>query len=474
MQSVTGKGPDSQETSSDQIDGHGGSDSKLNGQQSDVHTPSLSNASHKEQVTRSLDHPPEDNSNNDDDEILDSATPLNQRGQDFSNPRVCMHGEEPGRKDVNRIFTHQKFKALRELSRNQVPQTDAPISSNPYSSPSGIDTHASPSSKIPSPKAVLVDSTVLSPRDDKAGGGNAGVTAVSPVVTIVGTDVPHKDGSDFSSENLFEGALTESKEGTSNILQSEAEIIEGFITALGAREKDVGKESPSAEGHRPGFISDCPFIHNSGEPSSQEALPIVASPKWDGTPTQPDMEIPVTSAPLEIVVGVSSPPDYDEVPIHLVFKRKSRTASRRAVQQSVGTSGGPAIRGTFKKSLDLILEESHSGTPSQPIDESSKTEKKAHCGGGVSKKGKKPAIFEKSAEGPGAPVVRSKRKHFIAKSSKGKRPVTVTVGDDVKARVANIRKQKVLGGRIFDPDIAGMQGMQELIEIARVSHLESL
>ncbi|MCE3215981.1 hypothetical protein HAX54_004276 [Datura stramonium] len=331
MQSVTGKGPGSQETSSDQIDGHGGSDSKLNGQQPDDHMPSLSNVSHKEQ-------------------------------------------------------------------------------------------------------AVPVDSIVLSPRDDKVVGRDAGVTVVSPVVTKAGTNVSHKDGSDFSSENLFEGALTESKEGTSNILQSEAEIIEGFITALGAREKDVGEEYPSSEGRRP------------------------------------DMEIPVTSAPLEIVVGVSSPPNDDEIPIHLVFKRKSRTASRPAVQRSVGTSGGPTTRGTVKKSLDLILEESRQntlkrrqvtrqtvldeespsspvvnlecGTPSQPTDESSKTEKKAHCGGGISEKGKKLAAVGKTVEGPSAPVVRSKRKHIIAKSSKGKRPVTVPVGDDVKARVANIRKQK--------------------------------
>ncbi|MCE5166454.1 hypothetical protein HAX54_019685, partial [Datura stramonium] len=197
---------------------------------------------------------------------------------------VCMHGEEPGRKDVNRILTHQKFKALRELSGNLVPQTR---------------------------------------------GGDAGVTAASPVVAKEGTNVPQKEGSDFSSENLSEGALTKSKEGTSNIIQSEVEIIEGFITALGTREKDAGEESPSAEGRRPGSdISRCPFIHESGKPSSQEALPVVASPKWDGTPTQPDMEIPVTSAPSEIVVGTSSPPDDDEVPIHLVFKIKSRTASR--------------------------------------------------------------------------------------------------------------------------------------------------
>ncbi|MCE3215782.1 hypothetical protein HAX54_003453 [Datura stramonium] len=146
--------------------------------------------------------------------------------------------------------------------------------------------------------------------------------------------------------------------------------------------------------------------------------------------------------------------------------RKSRTSSQPAVQQPVGTSGRPTTRGTAKNSLDLILEESRQntlkrcrvtrqtvldeeslsspvvdlecGTPSQPTDESSKTEKKAHCGGGISKKGKKLTVVGKTAEGPSAPVVRSKRKHIIAKISKGKRPVTVPVEDDVKARDAEI------------------------------------
>ncbi|MCE0481309.1 hypothetical protein HAX54_038964, partial [Datura stramonium] len=251
---------------------------------------------------------------------------------------------------------------------------DAPISSNLSSSPGGADTHASSSPKIPSPKAVPVESSVLSPEEGTAGSDAAGMTVVSPVVT--------KDGSDFSSENLFEGSLTESKEGTSNILQSEAEIIEGFITALGAREKDVGGESPSAEECRPGSVSDCPFIHTSGEPSSQE--------------------------------------------------RKSRPATRPTVRRSVGTSGGPTTRGKVKKSLDQILEESRQnalkrrrvtrqtmleeespsspvvdlecGTSSHSIDGSSKAEKTAHGGGGFSKKEKKLEVIGKNAEGPGAPV----------------------------------------------------------------------
>ncbi|MCE3216846.1 hypothetical protein HAX54_008452, partial [Datura stramonium] len=103
---------------------------------------------------------------------------------------------------------------------------DAPASSNPSSNPGDVDTSASPSPKISSPKAVPGGPVSLSA--DKGLIGSA--TIVSPVVT--------KDGSDFSSENMFEGTLTEPKEGTSNILQSEAKIIEGFITALGAREKD--------------------------------------------------------------------------------------------------------------------------------------------------------------------------------------------------------------------------------------------
>ncbi|MCD7473245.1 hypothetical protein HAX54_014968 [Datura stramonium] len=139
---------------------------------------------------------------------------------------------------------------------------DAPISSNLSSSPGGADTHASPSPKIPSPKAVPVDSVVLSPEEGTTGSDAAGMTVVSPVVTKVGTDASHKDGSDFSSENLFEGALTESKEGTSNILQSEAKTIEGFITALGAREKDVGGESPSVEECRPGGVGGQSTVSN--------------------------------------------------------------------------------------------------------------------------------------------------------------------------------------------------------------------
>ncbi|MCD7464378.1 hypothetical protein HAX54_052606 [Datura stramonium] len=45
LSQVPGEGQDSQETSCIRANEHGGSDSKLNGQQSDVHTPSPSNGS---------------------------------------------------------------------------------------------------------------------------------------------------------------------------------------------------------------------------------------------------------------------------------------------------------------------------------------------------------------------------------------------------------------------------------------------
>ncbi|MCD9638252.1 hypothetical protein HAX54_022104 [Datura stramonium] len=280
-----------------------------------------------------------------------------------------------------------------QLSDNLI--LDTPLSSNPSSSPSGTDTQHSPSSKMHSPKVVPVNPTAISHGGDNTRGDGTGVSVDGLVVAKEGTEVLQKEGSDFSIENMFEGGLTESREGMSNILQSEAEIIEEFINALSIREKEVGEGSPSAEGSRlASGVGNYPFIQESGEPSSQEAPTVVASPKWDGTPTQPDVGVLETSAPSGIAEGNSSPLDDDEISSHLVFKRKSRSASRLSLQGSTGTQGGPATRGTVKKSLDLIL-------------------------GRVSKKGKKLAVVEKPAEGPSVPVLRSKKKHFYDKSSKG-------------------------------------------------------
>ncbi|MCE5167170.1 hypothetical protein HAX54_040802, partial [Datura stramonium] len=71
-------------------------------------------------------------------------------------------------------------------------------------------------------------------------------------------------------------------------------------------------------------------------------LPYCCPPKWDGTPTLPDMEGPKPSEPSGTAEGTSSPPKDDEGP--------------------TGTKEGPATRCTIKKSLDLILEESCQNT----------------------------------------------------------------------------------------------------------------
>ncbi|MCD7460618.1 hypothetical protein HAX54_043958 [Datura stramonium] len=83
------------------------------------------------------------------------------------------------------------------------------------------------------------------------GGQGTRVAVDSPVVAKKGTDVHPKEGSDLSTETLFEGGLMESKEGPPNKLQSEAEIIEGFITTLDTREKEAEERSPSTEGSKP-------------------------------------------------------------------------------------------------------------------------------------------------------------------------------------------------------------------------------
>ncbi|MCD7462533.1 hypothetical protein HAX54_048718 [Datura stramonium] len=195
-----------------------------------------------------------------------------------------MHAcEGPGSKDVNIAHTRQRFNAPRQPSRDQGTQlTDnlilnTPISSNRPSSPSSTDTLDSPSSKVHSPSVVSVIPTAITHRDDNTGGQGTGMTVDSPMMAKEGTDVHPKEGSDLSTETLFEGGIMESKEEPSNILQSEAEIIKGFIIALGTREKEVGERSPSTEGSKPDFSEgNYLFVQESGEPSSQEA-PLVAA-----------------------------------------------------------------------------------------------------------------------------------------------------------------------------------------------------
>ncbi|MCE3049585.1 hypothetical protein HAX54_045209 [Datura stramonium] len=196
---------------------------------------------------------------------------------------------------------------------------DTPISSNPPSSPSGTDTRNSPSSKMQTNSDVPFNPRDISHKGEKIVGHEIGVVVDSP---------------DMAKEGI---------EAT--------------------REREVGEKSPSGEGGRLDIgDGEGPFVQESGEQSSQEAPTVAVSPKWDRTPTLPEVGVtdpPVPSGPAE---GTSPLPDDDEVPIYLVFKRKSRTASRRNIQEQTGTKEGPATRGTVKKSLDLILEESRQNT----------------------------------------------------------------------------------------------------------------
>ncbi|MCD9646402.1 hypothetical protein HAX54_036211 [Datura stramonium] len=95
-------------------------------------------------------------------------------------------------------------------------------------------------------------------------------------------------------------------------------------------------------------------------------------------------------------------------------------------------------------------------------------------------KGKKKEVKEVVTRGPfrepGTTVKRAKGKSIAAHSPKDtsttlKKPQDIVSHLSVAApsleRVETLKKKKVLGGRIFDQDIAGLHGMQELLEIVR-------
>ncbi|MCD7458031.1 hypothetical protein HAX54_036964 [Datura stramonium] len=60
--------------------------------------------------------------------------------------------------------------------------------------------------------------------------------------------------------------------------------------------------------------------------------------------------------------GSSPTPNDNEVSIHLVFRRKDRTTSEQTPKEKLGTKRGPATRGTIKKSINRVLEESCQNT----------------------------------------------------------------------------------------------------------------
>ncbi|MCD9561002.1 hypothetical protein HAX54_019936 [Datura stramonium] len=179
---------------------------------------------------------------------------------------------------------------------------DTPVSSNP-SSPSGTDIRNSPGSKMPTiscaPGNPSKITTPTTQEDDKTVDQEIGVVDGGRVTTKDVVEGHTKQGSDLSNETLFEGGLIESKEGTSNILQNEAEIIERFMTALETRAGEIGEKTPSAEGGRSDTGNEeGPFVQESREQSSQEAPTVTVSPKWDGTPTPPEVGINDARIPL--------------------------------------------------------------------------------------------------------------------------------------------------------------------------------
>ncbi|MCD7467910.1 hypothetical protein HAX54_005612 [Datura stramonium] len=322
-----------------------------------------------------------------------------------------------------------------QLSENLI--LDTPISSNPPSSPSGTDILTSPSSKVHSPSIFSVDPTTITHRDDNTRRQGIGVTVDSPMVAKEGTDVHPKEGSDLSTKTLFEGGLIELKEGPSNILQRS--------------KPDTGE-------------GNCLFVQESGESSSQKAPPVVPSPKWDGTPTLSDVEAPKPTTPSGTAEGTSSLPDDDEVPIHLVFKRKSRSASIHSIQGPTGTKGVTTATVLDEEDQSSPIVDLDTEVPSQVMEESPKVEKKSLHSAKVSKKGKQLSVVEKPAEVPGDPVQKSKKKHFIEKVSKGKRIVSKSLEGDVKERAANIMKQKEENASLKSDNAALRKQLEDLTQ----------
>ncbi|MCD7463371.1 hypothetical protein HAX54_050431 [Datura stramonium] len=120
------------------------------------------------------------------------------------------------------------------------------------------------------------------------GGGETepGVDNVLPTRVLEASEAHAKKVSYLSNETLFEGNLSESKEETSNILQNEEEIIEGFITTMANKGGGIGERTPPTEQEEFDTMGEPDLsIHESGEKSFQEKPLVTDPPKWDGTPT---------------------------------------------------------------------------------------------------------------------------------------------------------------------------------------------
>ncbi|MCD7465812.1 hypothetical protein HAX54_001980 [Datura stramonium] len=148
----------------------------------------------------------------------------------------------------------QEYSSTPSTEGNQIPDNlilDTLISSNPLSFPSGTDTRNSPESKMSTDSHTPFNSSVISALtshgDNNTVGQETWELPGSPFTSKEGVEGHAKESSDLSNETLFKGGLMESNDGISSILQSEAEIIKGFITALATREGEVGEKTPSAK-----------------------------------------------------------------------------------------------------------------------------------------------------------------------------------------------------------------------------------
>ncbi|MCE3216819.1 hypothetical protein HAX54_008274, partial [Datura stramonium] len=123
------------------------------------------------------------------------------------------------------------------------------------------------------------------------------------VILPVVNGLAEKESFNLSGEHLFEGNLSEVREEQSNIMQNEAEIIEGFMTAM------------------------------------------------DKTQIQ------------SITATTSSPTlEDDEVPLNLVFSTKPRSSFKSSSKSKKGIKRGLVTHGKVKKSMEEILQDNRLNT----------------------------------------------------------------------------------------------------------------
>ncbi|MCE3049484.1 hypothetical protein HAX54_045002 [Datura stramonium] len=272
--SIPGERPGEQAKQSD----HAGQDSsvELKPDRQEPGTPSgTSRNDHQWDVaTNNPNYSQKEGHNNE--EALDTTTPINQQRQDSSVPRVSNWKHKASHPLDNIISSLDQSITTRSGFGNQNPDNlilDTPISSNTPHSPTHTGTKNSLSLNIPvvrsegtsmqhpfteedvsvipvnlneAPNLISQEiNEMVQPNGVEEQG--TGVVCVTPVAVLEIIEAQAKEGSNLSNETLFEGSLLESNEGTSNILKNEEEIIEEFITTMDTRFSEIGEKTPPAE-----------------------------------------------------------------------------------------------------------------------------------------------------------------------------------------------------------------------------------